>query len=128
MLDKSQTLIKEPLLDPKTILGSGYYSEYRTDDARLTIELLKKASEFGATILNYCEMKEFVYTAKGKIKSIECVNHNTQEIITISSRNFVSATGPWVDVLRDKDDSRINKKHLHLTKGVHIVFLMKNFL
>ncbi len=122
MLDKFQTLKKEPLLDANTILGGGYYSEYRTDDARLTIELLKKASEFGATIVNYCEMKEFVYTAKGRIKSIECVDHNTAYTFTISSQNFVSATGPWVDVLRDKDASKTKTKHLHLTKGVHIVF------
>jgi len=126
MLDKAETLEKEPLLDAKTILGSGYYSEYRTDDARLTIELLKKASEFGATILNYCEMESFVYNTKGHIKSIDCLDHNSKESINISARNFVSATGPWVDILREKDASKTNK-HLHLTKGVHIVFPFKKF-
>ncbi len=126
MLDKAETLKKEPLLDAKTILGSGYYSEYRTDDARLTIELLKKASEFGATILNYCEMKSFIYNTKGQINSIDCIDHNSKEIINIKSRNFVSATGPWVDVLREKDASK-NNKYLHLTKGVHIVFPFEKF-
>jgi glycerol-3-phosphate dehydrogenase len=126
MLDKAETLKKEPLLDAKTILGSGYYSEYRTDDARLTIELLKKASEFGATILNYCEMKSFIYNTKGQINSIDCIDHNSKEITNIESKNFVSATGPWVDVLREKDASK-NNKYLHLTKGVHIVFPFKKF-
>jgi len=126
MLDKAETLKKEPLLDAKTILGSGYYSEYRTDDARLTIELLKKASEFGATVLNYCEMRTFIYNTKGQIKSIDCIHHNSKEIINIKSRNFVSATGPWVDVLREKDNSK-NNKYLHLTKGVHIVFPFDKF-
>ncbi|MFL0353186.1 FAD-dependent oxidoreductase [Xanthomarina sp. GH4-25] len=126
MLNKRETLEKEPLLDTKTILGSGYYSEYRTDDARLTIELLKKAAEFGATILNYCEMQTFVYNTKKRIKSIACIDLNSDEIINISSRNFVSATGPWVDVLREKDASR-NNKHLHLTKGVHLVFPFEKF-
>ncbi|QRM89166.1 FAD-dependent oxidoreductase [Lacinutrix sp. WUR7] len=126
MLDKAETLKKEPLLDAETILGSGYYSEYRTDDARLTIELLKKASEFGATILNYCEMDTFVYNTKKEIKSIQCIDHNSGETFTIRSRNFVSATGPWVDKLREKDASK-NNKHLHLTKGVHIVFPIEKF-
>lgn len=126
MLDKAETLKKEPLLDAETILGSGYYSEYRTDDARLTIELLKKASEFGATILNYCEMDSFVYNTKKEIKSIQCIDHNSGETFTITSRNFVSATGPWVDKLREKDASK-NNKHLHLTKGVHIVFPIEKF-
>ena len=126
MLNKNETILKEPLLDTKTILGGGYYSEYRTDDARLTIELLKKASEFGATILNYCEMDAFIYNSKRQIKSINCIDHNSKETINIKSINFVSATGPWVDVLREKDASK-NNKYLHLTKGVHIVFPFKKF-
>ncbi|RMA58687.1 glycerol kinase GlpK [Ulvibacter antarcticus] len=121
MLDKEQTLDKEPLLDSETILGSGYYSEYRTDDARLTIELLKKASEMGATVINYCEMDEFVYDSEGKIISLNCIDHNTGIRLNIRSRKFVSAAGPWVDLLRKKDAS-MNHKYLHLTKGVHIVF------
>lgn len=121
MLDKEEALAKEPLLDEATLLGGGYYAEYRTDDARLTIELLKKATEFGTTAINYCEMEEFVYDSNGKIKSINCLDHNTGIKLNITARNFVSAAGPWVDLLRKKDAS-MNNKYLHLTKGVHIVF------
>lgn len=121
MLDKVETLQKEPLLDAETVLGGGYYSEYRTDDARLTIELLKKAAELGATVINYCEMNEFVYNENHKIESVHCFDHNSGKEVSISARNFVSAAGPWVDLLRKKDAS-VNNKHLHLTKGVHIVF------
>ncbi|MGY6648562.1 glycerol kinase GlpK [Wenyingzhuangia sp. IMCC45574] len=121
MLDKESTMEKEPMLDESTVLGSGYYAEYRTDDARLTIEIIKRAAEYGATILNYCEMESFLYGSDGKIESLNCVDHNTGKKINICARNYVSATGPWVDVLRRKDES-MNNKHLHLTKGVHIVF------
>lgn len=121
MLDKNETLDKEPLLDAGVVLGSGYYAEYRTDDARLTIEILKKASEFGATIINYCEMDSFVYDSHSKIESLNCIDHNTGKKLSLSAKNYVSATGPWVDLLRKKDRS-MNNKYLHLTKGVHIVF------
>ena len=121
MLDTKETLDKEPLLDEASLLGGGYYAEYRTDDARLTIELLKKASELGATSINYCEMEEFVYNNERKIQSVNCVDHNTGIKLNITARNFISAAGPWVDLLRTKDAS-MNKKRLHLTKGVHIVF------
>lgn len=121
MLDKKETFNKEPLLDKNTVLGSGYYAEYRTDDARLTIELLKKASEFGATIINYCEMESFVYGSDNQIESLNCVDYNSGKKINIRARNYVSAAGPWVDKIRRKDNS-INHKYLHLTKGVHIVF------
>ena len=121
MLDKEETLEKEPLLDSNVILGSGYYAEYRTDDARLTIEILKKATEFGATIINYCEMSSFIYDSNSKIESLNCIDYNSGKTINISARNYVSAAGPWVDLLRKKDDS-MNHKYLHLTKGIHIVF------
>jgi len=121
MLNKEDTFEKEPLLDESTVLGSGFYAEYRTDDARLTIELLKKASEFGATIINYCEMESFVYDRDDKIESLNCLDHNTGKKLNLKARNYVSAAGPWVDKIRKKDNS-INHKYLHLTKGVHIVF------
>ncbi|MHB0753988.1 glycerol kinase GlpK [Polaribacter sp. M15] len=120
MLDKKETLAKEPLLDKNKVLGGGYYAEYRTDDARLTIELLKKASEYGATIINYCAMDSFVYDSNSKIESINCIDYNSGKRLNISSKNYVSAAGPWVDKIRKKDNS-INNKYLHLTKGVHLV-------
>lgn len=124
MLDKEETLEKEPLLDEDKVLAGGFYSEYRTDDARLTIELLKKAASYGATLLNYCEMETFIYNEKGTLKHLDCKDHTTGKTIRITGRNFVSAAGPWVDQLRKKDKS-VNKKYLHLTKGVHIVFPFK---
>ena len=110
MLDKKETFHKEPLLDKDLVLGSGYYAEYRTDDARLTIELLKKAAEFGATIINYCEMESFVYDANQEIESLNCIDYNSGKRINIRARNYVSAAGPWVDKIRKKDNS-INHKY-----------------
>lgn len=121
MLNKSETLEKESLLDENVVLGSGLYAEYRTDDARLTIEILKKAASFGATIINYCEMDSFNYNDDSKIKSLNCKDNNTGHSFKIKARNYVSAAGPWVDKLRTKDHS-MNNKYLHLTKGVHVVF------
>ena len=121
MLGKKKTLLKEPLLNEDSVLGSGYYAEYRTDDGRLTLEILKKANEFGATILNYCEMNSLGYDANARIEKLNCTDHNTGNTIQIKGTAYVSAAGPWVDTVRKKDNS-INNKFLHLTKGIHIVF------
>ncbi len=126
MLSAEETKTKEPLLNTKGLTGGGYYAEYRTDDARLTVELLKKAASFGANSINYCEMTSFNYDDNGKIKSLQCLDHNTKETFVIQSRNYVSAAGPWVDLLREKDHS-MNNKYLHLTKGVHLVFSRERF-
>lgn len=121
MLDKSETLEKEPLLDKAKVLGGGLYTEYRTDDARLTIEILKTAATFGANLINYCEVQSFNYDKNAKIESLNCIDHNTKNNFSVKAKHYISATGPWVDVLRNKDHS-LTKKHLHITKGVHIVF------
>ncbi|WP_298486204.1 glycerol-3-phosphate dehydrogenase/oxidase [uncultured Maribacter sp.] len=121
MLNKEETLSKESLLNQDIVLGGGLYAEYRTDDARLTIEIIKKAVSFGATIINYCEMESYNYNDDSKIKSLNCTDNNTGNTFKIKARSYVSAAGPWVDKLRTKDHS-MNNKYLHLTKGVHIVF------
>ncbi|GGD15544.1 glycerol-3-phosphate dehydrogenase/oxidase [Hyunsoonleella pacifica] len=121
MLNKEETLSKEPLLDKQTVIGGGLYAEYRTDDARLTIEILKKATHLGATIVNYCEMTSFNYDTQAKIESVNCKDANTKTLFTIKATNYISAAGPWVDTIRKKDNS-ITKKRLHLTKGIHLVF------
>ncbi len=126
MLTAQETAEREPLLDKEHLTGGGYYAEYRTDDARLTIELLKKASTFGATIINYCEMTSFSYDSDKKIKAVHCYDHNTQSNFKLKAQNYVSAAGPWVDLLREKDKS-MTDKYLHLTKGVHLVFSKERF-
>ena len=73
MLSKKKTLDKEPLLNPSTLKGSGYYAEYRTDDARLTIELIKKASSFGALPINYLQVTDFDYEGD-RISGVTCID------------------------------------------------------
>ena len=58
MLSKTKTLQEEPLLKPDLLKGSGFYSEYRTDDARLTLEIIKTAIQMGGVALNYTRAKE----------------------------------------------------------------------
>src|SRR5687768_16308457 len=62
MLTRSQTLRYEPLLKKDDVKGGAIYAEYRTDDARLTIEILKAAVDFKADIINYVRAAEFVYS------------------------------------------------------------------
>src|SRR5688572_12534261 len=53
MLTKQQTLKYEPLLKTDDVKGGAIYAEYRTDDARLTIEIVKAAASHGADVLSY---------------------------------------------------------------------------
>lgn len=126
MLTKEETQTLEPLLDEKVLEGGGIYAEYRTDDARLTIEVLKTASKFGADIINYAEGVDFNYNADGKIEGMKWRDNLTGNEHNLTSRYTISAAGPWVDRLREKNKS-LSGKHLHPTKGVHIVVPHERF-
>ncbi len=119
MLTRKQTLKQEPLLNSLDVKGGAIYAEYRTDDARLTIEIIKSASAHGATVVNYCEATDFIYS-EGKINSVIVQDKEADKSFVIQCKVVVNAAGPWVDLLREKDHSK-SGKHLHLTKGVHIV-------
>jgi glycerol-3-phosphate dehydrogenase len=122
MLEKDATAELEPLLRTDILEGGGLYIEYRTDDARLTIEVIKTAIEYGAVCLNYAQVDTFKYTAKDKICGAFLTDVLQGEKIEIQAKRIVNATGPWVDEVRKTDKGKPKeKKRLHLTKGVHIV-------
>ena len=119
MLDEKEALKKEPLLPKKILKGAGYYAEYRTDDARLTIEVLKTALNYDAKVLNYLEATEFIYK-ENRVVGAKVKDTFSSNEFDIKAKYVVNAAGPWVDELRQINNSKIGKR-LHLTKGVHLV-------
>lgn len=119
MLTRPQTLRAEPLLRKDDIKGGAIYAEYRTDDARLTLEIIKTATHHGADILNYVRVDEFTY-GSDVISGVRVTDQLSGEPFFVRARVVVSAAGPWVDELREVNRSCYGKR-LRLTKGVHIV-------
>lgn len=120
MLTVRGTLNKEPLLKESQLKGSGLYTEYQTDDARLTVEIIKKAVELGATALNYVEAAEFLYDENKQVSGVQAVCLETGQPLSIQAKKVVNATGPWVDTMMKKDNEH-HEPVLVLTKGIHIV-------
>lgn len=128
MLTKEQALAQEPLIRQDILEGAGLYIEYRTDDARLTIETIKTAVAYGAVCLSYAKAVKFEYNERGKIAATQVHDQISGQTFAIKARKTVNAAGPWVDKVREKDSTAPNSnKHLHLTKGVHIVVPFERF-
>ncbi|MDG5786302.1 glycerol-3-phosphate dehydrogenase/oxidase [Evansella sp. AB-P1] len=119
MLNRKETLRREPLLRKEGLKGCGAYVEYQTDDARLTIEVLKEAVKRDAIAVNYAKVVQFIYK-ESQVTGVvvKDVIHNKE--YNIKAKKIINATGPWVDTLREEDRSRDGKR-LFLSKGVHIV-------
>lgn len=126
MLTKEETLQKAPLVKQEGLLGGGIYVEYRTDDARLTIEVMKAAAEKGATIVNYAKAETFIYNQE-KIAGVQVLDTVTNKKVTIKAKKVVNAAGPWVDDVKGIEGKTTTGKHLILSKGVHLVFNQKDF-
>ncbi|SDE17788.1 homodimeric glycerol 3-phosphate dehydrogenase (quinone) [Bhargavaea beijingensis] len=126
MLSPEETLRLEPLLKRDGLLGGGHYVEYRTDDARLTIEVLKKAAEKGALCLNHCRAEELLYDKEGKVAGAFLRDRLDGSRIRVDADHVINAAGPWVDEVRSLD-AFDNDKHLKLSKGSHIVISQSRF-
>lgn len=119
MFNRKKTMEIEPLFKTEGLKGSGYYFEYRTDDARLTIEIMKTAHAHGANLCNYARVVDFLYN-NGVVVGVIVEDTITGKTYELFARRIVNAAGPWVDQLR-KTDQSLQGKHLLLTKGVHLV-------
>lgn len=119
MLSAGETLQKEPLVKKAGLKGGGYYVEYRTDDARLTIEVIKSAVEKGALPMNYTKVEKLLYQ-NGQVTGVGVTDQLSGEAYEIYGEKIINAAGPWVDSIREKDQSKTGKT-LKLSKGVHIV-------
>ena len=121
MMGAEEALEREPLLNKEGLKGAGYYVEYKTDDARLTLEVMKKAVDYGACSTNYAKVVDFIYDDNGSIVGAKVEDTVTGEQYHVKAKKIINAGGPWVDELREIDGSKKGKT-LQLTKGVHLVF------
>ncbi|PLS04905.1 glycerol-3-phosphate dehydrogenase/oxidase [Neobacillus cucumis] len=125
MLSSHSTLAKEPLIKQAGLKGGGYYVEYRTDDARLTIEVMKAAVEKGVLACNYTKVSKLLYE-NGQVIGALIQDQLTGEMYQIHAKKIVNAAGPWVDQIREMDQSKKGKV-LQLSKGVHLVIDQSRF-
>ena len=124
ILNKKKTIAKEPILKNEGLNGAGFYSEYRTDDARLTLEVIKTALNYKAEPYNYIKVTK-INKSKNlfHVTAFDTVNQLSFEF---KAKQLVNATGPWTDELR-KTNNPNSTKSICLSKGVHIVLKHKDF-
>lgn len=121
MLSKEATLKSEPLLRKDIVKGGGLYFEYRSDDARLTIENMKTAVNYGANCLNYGKCVDFIFNENEKIEGAIIEDKLNGGTFAVKAKYVINAAGPWVDKVRGMDKEAVKGKRLHLTKGIHLV-------
>lgn len=126
ILSTKATIKKLPYIQTKHLLGAGYYTAYKSDDTRLTIEVLKKAVEMGATALNYLKAIQFLYDKQGTVIGVEVEDQITGEMYSIYASHIVNATGSWLDQVSALDQPNQTTSP-QLQRSIYFVFNQSDF-
>jgi glycerol-3-phosphate dehydrogenase len=124
-LSKEEALEALPNLNAHDLRGGVIYYDGQFDDARLAIHLAMTAADHGASLLNYCEVYNFI-KEDGLVVGVKATNLETETDYHIRGKVVINATGVFVDELRRKDDADADSV-VRVSQGVHIV-LPRHFL
>ena len=69
---------------------------------------MKEAIEHGAKAVNYAKVDSFLYK-DGKVCGVRVIDLLDGEVYEVYGKKIVNAAGPWVDTLREKDNSKKGK-------------------
>ncbi|MFL5628887.1 MAG: glycerol-3-phosphate dehydrogenase/oxidase [Ktedonobacteraceae bacterium] len=113
VLNLAPTLVSEGLKN-----GFMYY-DAQTNDARLTIALVRTAAQYGATITNYTEVTSFIFE-NDTVCGVHVHDKLGDQEIAVRARHVVNAAGVFsekVEALADPEPL----VHIEPSKGVHLV-------
>ncbi len=118
-LSREETLKRAPMINPSGLRASFIYYDARTDDARLVIEVLKAAVDYGAVVANYVRGRRIVGDGR-RATGVSVCDTLADEIFEIRARKVVLATGVWLDDILNAEHPAGPRK-IRPAKGVHII-------
>jgi glycerol-3-phosphate dehydrogenase len=106
-----------PTLRRDRVAGAYIYYDCRTDDARLTLGIVRTAAAHGAVVANGLRVVGITKGADGKVTGVRVDADGTE--LEIRARVIVNATGVWSDELRTMDEGS-HPESIRPAKGIHI--------
>jgi len=116
-----KTIAVEPKLRSKDLVGSIFYWDGATNDARLTLANIIEAKNSGADVLSRFEITYTQYEPEKKLHKISALDHLSGKTHTFYSKTIVCAAGPWSDQALSQLGIKRKAKLLATTRGSHFV-------
>ncbi len=126
ILSRTETLKYLPSIRRKGLAGGVLYQDGQFDDTRLLIDILRTATTYGATVLNYARVDRFVKDPEGKIAGVELTDLESSETHIVNSKCVINATGVFCDPVRRMSDENASNV-VTFAQGIHLV-LDRRFL
>jgi glycerol-3-phosphate dehydrogenase len=118
-ISREEALQMAPHLKPEGLRGAYLYYDARTNDTRLTIEVLTSAIRGGAVAANYCKAVGLIKEA-GRVAGAEVQDQLTGERLVVRAAHVINATGVWTDQVVGMDRQG-EPPRLQPSKGVHVI-------
>ncbi|MCE9618296.1 MAG: glycerol-3-phosphate dehydrogenase/oxidase [Planctomycetes bacterium] len=124
-LSAEQTIELIPNVHREDLQGGIEYYDGQFDDARLAVNLLQTAQQFGAVAANRVAVVKLLHEGGRAVGAVVRCEETSREF-TIRAKVVVNATGIFADSIRRMDDPAATPM-IEPAQGVHLV-LPKSFL
>src|SRR6266571_3342771 len=119
-ISAQETLRLAPKLRSTGLKKSFLYYDAQTNDAQLTVTVLRTAAQFGAVVTNYTEVTGFTRGAQGKLNGAVVRDVLTNQELTVSARHIINATGVFAEQVAALTGDE-SKATVEPSKGIHLV-------
>jgi len=124
-ISREEVIDALPTVERKELKGGVIYQDGQFDDSRMAISLALTAVDYGASVVNYCEVTGLI-KEEGLICGVLAVDQETGEELKIRSKVVINATGVFADSIIRMDEPG-KKEMITPSQGIHLI-LGKEFL
>jgi len=124
-LSREEAIEALPTVEQQGLKGGVIYHDGQFDDSRMAITLAHTATDYGATVLNYCKITQLLKDGE-LINGVVAVNQETGEEMKIKSKVVINATGVFADEVIQMDEPG-KPDMITPSQGIHLI-LDKSFL
>jgi glycerol-3-phosphate dehydrogenase len=107
-----------PHINQEDLQGGFRFGDAQTDDARLTLRIIREAVADGAVAINYVKAHQLIID-HDDVKGVVLSDMLTGAQVEAFSRVVINATGAWTDVLRMQVGG---SAHIRPLRGSHLIF------
>ena len=101
-----------------------YFDCFSCCPERLTLAFVKSAVKYGAKVLNYADIKDFIFEKnkdKKKITGVKVFDKVTANEFNVFGKQVINCTGPWADIIINKVLGKMSTIELRRSEGIHLI-------